>query len=162
MAPQEITTPDSELLIYTADDGSVRIDVRLIDETVWLTQAQLAELFDKARTTITEHIRNVFDEGELVEDSVCRKFRHTAADGKQYDVLHYNLDVIISVGYRVKSHRGTQFRQWATQRLREYIIKGFMGLTAWKGDRLRKADVSVAKNYLSEDELGLLNLIVNQ
>ena len=121
----DLTTPDSEILIYTTDDGGIRIDVQMVDETVWLTQAQMAELFGKARNTVTEHIRNVFGEGELDENSVCRKFRHTAADGKNYEAMHYNLDVIISVGYRVKSHRGTQFRQWATGRLREYIIKGF-------------------------------------
>ena len=109
----DLKTPDSEILIYTTDDGGIRIDVRMVDETVWLTQARMAELFGKARNTVTEHIRNVFDEGELDENSVCRKFRHTAADGKNYEVMYYNLDVIISVGYRVKSHRGTQFRQWA-------------------------------------------------
>lgn len=109
----DLTTPDSEILIYTTDDGGIRIDVRMVDETVWLTQARMAELFGKARNTVTEHIRNVFDEGELDENSVCRKFRHTAADGKNYEVMYYNLDVIISIGYRVKSHRGTQFRQWA-------------------------------------------------
>ena len=248
----DLTTPDSEILIYTTDDGDIRIDVQMVDETVWLTQAQMAELFGKARNTVTEHIRNVFDEGELDENSVCRKFRHTAADGKNYEVMYYNLDVIISVGYRVKSHRGTQFRQWATGRLREYIIKGFtlddkrlregrtatdyfdelidrirdiraseanfyqkikdiyrdcsidydphaetsqqfyqmvqnklhwavhgntaaeliaaradadkpyMGMTSFKGEKPRKADSTIAKNYLNEEEIGLLNLIVNQ
>lgn len=95
------------------------------DETVWLSQAQLAELFQKDRKTITEHIGNIFAEGELEENSVCRKFQHTAGDGKKYSVNFYNLDVIISVGYRVKSLQGTQFRIWATQRLKEYIVKGF-------------------------------------
>lgn len=248
----DLTTPDSEILIYTTDDGGIRIDVQMVDETVWLTQAQMAELFGKARNTVTEHIHNVFDEGELDENSVCRKFRHTAADGKNYEVIYYNLDVIISVGYRVKSHRGTQFRQWATGRLREYIIKGFtlddkrlrerrtatdyfdelidrirdiraseanfyqkikniyrdcsidydphaetsqqfyqmvqnklhwavhgntaaeliaaradadkpyMGMTSFKGEKPRKADSTIAKNYLNEEEISLLNLIVNQ
>ncbi|MBA4410694.1 MAG: virulence RhuM family protein [Bacteroidota bacterium] len=115
----------SEILFYTADDGKTKLQVRLEDDTVWLTQKQIAELFDKGRVTITEHIKNVFTEGELNEDSVCRKFRHTADDGKIYDTQYYNLDVIISVGYRVKSQRGTQFRIWATQRLKEYIVKGF-------------------------------------
>jgi len=90
-----------------------------------LNQAQLSELFDKNKRTISEHIRNIFKEGELPENPVVRKFRTTAADGKSYFVTYYNLDVIISVGYRVKSHRGTQFRIWTTQRLREYIVKGF-------------------------------------
>src|ERR1035437_3222806 len=115
----------SEIIIYQTEDGITKIETRLENETVWLTQAQLAELFQKSRVTITEHIGNVFKEGELQENSVCRKFRLTATDGKSYETTYYNLDVIISVGYRVKSHRGTQFRIWATQRLKEYIIKGF-------------------------------------
>ncbi len=96
----------SEILIYQNQDGNIKVDVRLQDETVWLTQAQMAKLFGKSRTTITEHIQNVFKEGELSENSVCRNFRHTAADGKNYDTNYYNLDVIISVGYRVKSQQG--------------------------------------------------------
>ena len=243
---------NSEILIYTTDDGGIRIDVQMVDETVWLTQARMSQLFEKDKRTISEHIRNVFNEGELDENSVVRKFRTTAADGKNYEVMYYNLDVIISVGYRVKSHRGTQFRQWATGRLREYIIKGFtlddkrlregrtatdyfdelidrirdiraseanfyqkikdiyrdcsidydphaetsqqfyqmvqnklhwavhgntaaeliaaradadkpyMGMTSFKGEKPRKADSIIAKNYLNEEEIGLLNLIVNQ
>ncbi|VBB41808.1 conserved hypothetical protein [uncultured Desulfatiglans sp.] len=116
---------DSEILIYQATDGRIKIDVRLEDETVWLTQDQMADLFGRERSVITKHLRNVFKEGELEEASVCAKFAHTAADGKTYQVQSYNLDVIISVGYRVKSKRGTQFRIWATQRLKEYIVKGF-------------------------------------
>lgn len=116
----------SNILIYQNQDGNIKIDVRLENETVWLTQAQMAQLFGKARTTVTEHIKNIFAEGELDENSVCRNFRHTADDGKNYDTKYYNLDVIISVGYRVKSLQGTQFRQWATQQLREYIVKGFV------------------------------------
>jgi hypothetical protein len=115
----------SEILLFTASDGKTNLTVRLEDETVWLTQKQMAELFDKSRITITEHIKNVFSEGELEEISVCRKFRHTAEDGKTYETQYYNLEVIISVGYRVKSQKGTQFRIWATQRLKEYIVKGF-------------------------------------
>ena len=120
-----------EILIYQNSEGSIKIDVRLEEETVWLTQDQMAALFGKARTTITEHIQNVFKEGELNEEVVCRNFRlttqHGAIEGKTQEtsVKHYNLDVIISVGYRVKSQQGTQFRIWATQRLREYIVKGF-------------------------------------
>jgi len=116
---------NTNIIIYQTEDGKTKIETRLEDETVWLTQAQLAELFQKSRVTITEHIRNIFKEGELQEDAVCRNFRHTAADGKEYNTSFYNLDVIISVGYRVKSHQGTKFRQWATARLREYIVKGF-------------------------------------
>ena len=113
------------MLIYRSADGSIKIDVRMGEETVWLTQDQMAALFGKAKSTINEHLKNIFSEGELVADSVIRNFRTTAADGKGYDTNYYNLDVIISVGYRVKSHQGTQFRIWATQVLREYLIKGF-------------------------------------
>jgi hypothetical protein len=242
---------NSEIILYQTEDGSTRIEVHLESESVWLTQAQIGELFQKAKSTISEHISNVFTEGELDENSVVRFFRTTAADGKSYDTAFYNLDVIISVGYRVKSLRGTQFRIWATQRLREYIVKGFtldderlketgygnryfeellerirdirtseknfyykvreiyttsvdygassettqqffatiqnkfhwaihhhtaaeliagradaarqnMGLTTFKGEKVRKGDVSIAKNYLSLDELKQLNLLVDQ
>jgi hypothetical protein len=240
----------SSVVIYISDDGQARLEVQIEDETVWLTQDQMAELFDKGRSTITEHIGNAFKEGELEEKSVCREFRRTALDGKDYGVKHYNLDAIISVGYRVKSVRGTQFRIWATQRLREYIVKGFtldderlkqqggknryfeellqrirdirssernfyqkvtdiyvtaidyrkddkltqeffatvqnkmhyavhghtaaevvakradsekplMGLTGFKGNYITVSDITIAKNYLSEDELKQLNLIVS-
>ncbi len=114
-----------EIILYQNKEGSIKIDVRLEEETVWLTQAQMATLFGKDKRTISEHIVNIFQEGELEQNSVVRNFRTTAADGKNYDTNHYNLDVIISVGYRVKSPQGTQFRIWATQRLKEYIIKGF-------------------------------------
>ncbi|ENW96705.1 virulence RhuM family protein [Acinetobacter sp. NIPH 298] len=114
-----------EFILYASEDGELKIDVRLLDETVWLTQKQMAEMFLKDVRTISEHIKNVFDEGELDQNSVIRNFRITATDGKSYDTQHYNLDVIISVGYRVKSNRGTQFRIWATKVLREYIVKGF-------------------------------------
>ena len=122
---------NGEIIIYQNPDGKIKIDVRLEEETVWLTQDQMATLFGKGRSTITEHIGNVFKEGELAEEVVCRNFRlttqHGAIEGKtqENEVKHYNLDVIISVGYRVRSPQGTQFRMWATQRLKEYIIKGF-------------------------------------
>ncbi|TAL52249.1 MAG: hydroxyacid dehydrogenase, partial [Nanoarchaeota archaeon] len=109
----------SELILYQTQDGKTKIEVRLQDETVWLSQKLMADLFQKDVRTINEHIKNIFEEGELSSESVIRNFRITAADGKNYDTAHYNLDVIISVGYRVKSNRGTQFRIWATQRLRE-------------------------------------------
>jgi hypothetical protein len=116
---------ESSIILYQSEDGITKIETRLFDETVWLTQTQMAELFQKGRSTITEHIKNIFEEQELEQNSVSRKFRHTAIDGKNYLTTFYNLDVIISVGYRVKSHQGTKFRQWATARLKEYIVKGF-------------------------------------
>jgi len=239
----------SEIIIYQAPTGSTTIDVRMDGDTVWLSQGQMADLFQTTKQNISLHIKNLFDEGELLEDSVVKDYLTTAADGKNYQTKHYDLDVIISVGYRVKSHVGTHFRQWATQRLREYIIKGFvldderlkdarssyfdelldrirdirssekvfyrkicdifatsvdydrntetsqeffatvqnkfhfaihghtaaelvklkadadkpnMGLTNFRGERIKREDVSIAKNYLDENELKQLNLIVNQ
>lgn len=114
-----------EIILYQTADGRTKIDVKLENETVWLTQAQLCLLFDKSKSTISEHISNIFKEGELMEESVVRNFRTTAADGKPYDTKFYNLDVIISVGYRVKSQRGTQFRIWANSVLKDYLIKGY-------------------------------------
>jgi hypothetical protein len=245
---------NTEIIIYQSEDGQTKIQTRLENETVWLTQAQMAELFGKGRSTITEHINNIFREGELNEELVCRNFRrttqHGAIEGKtqEKDVKYYNLDVIISVGYRVKSVQGTKFRQWATARLREYIVKGFtmndellkeagggnyfdellarirdirssekvfwrkvldiyatsvdydpqaeisltffktiqnkmhwaahgntaaeivyqrvdasktnMGLTNFKGDKPTKKETEIAKNYLQQDELDILNRMV--
>ena len=125
MIPDKTPPEPAKILLYQTKDGQTRLEVRLQEETVWLTQKRMAELFQKNVRTINEHIQNIFAEGELAPESVIRNFRITADDGKSYDTQHYNLDVIISVGYRVKSHRGTQFRIWATQRLREYIVKGF-------------------------------------
>ena len=244
----------SELLFYATEDGNSKIEVRLENETVWLSQMQMVELFQTTKQNVSLHIRNIFAEGELEEISVVKDYLTTASDGKKYKTKYYNLDVIISVGYRVKSHRGTQFRIWATQQLKEYIIKGFvlnderlketgltnqyfeelferirdirssekifyakikdiyataydydkdnpisidffkkvqnmmhwaihkhtaaeiisqradankenMGLTSWKNSpkgKIRKTDVTIAKNYLAEDELKDLNLIVDQ
>lgn len=243
--------PDSDLILYLTEDGRTRLQVRLEGETVWLSLNQMVELFQRDKSVISRHIKNVFEEGELVRDSVVAESATTAADGKTYQVEFYNLDVIISVGYRVKTRRGTQFRIWATQRLREYIVKGFtmdderlknppgkghidyfdellerirdirsserrvylrvreilalaadyeptepetqvffqtiqnklhfaatgktaaeliaeradssqpnMGLTAWRTGVVRKGDVTVAKNYLREDEIEELNRIV--
>jgi len=115
----------SEFVLYRTEDGTARIEVCFFGQTVWLTQKQMADLFQKDVRTINEHLQNIFNEGELSPQAVIRKFRITAADGKSYQTRYYSLDAIISVGYRVKSHRGTQFRIWATQRLNEYIIKGF-------------------------------------
>ena len=252
MAGELIPGNPGEFLLYQTEDGRTRVEVRVEHETVWLTQKQMAELFQKDVRTVSEHIGNIIEEAELQPDSVIRNVRIPAADGKQYDTQHYSLDVIISVGYRVKSLRGTQFRIWATQRLREFIVKGFtmdderlkaagggnyfeellnrirdirsservfwrkvldiyatsidyepahaisqtffatvqnklhwaihgqtaaeivqrradaaqphMGLTTWKNGPvgpIRKTDVTVAKNYLSRDELEQLNRIVS-
>ena len=120
----EEQSPQGDIVIYQTEDGVTKIDVRFIDETVWLTQAQLVELFQSSKSNISEHIKNIFAEGELDEASVVRKFRTTAVDGKSYLVAHYNLDMIISLGYRVKSLIATRFRRWATERLKEYIVKG--------------------------------------
>lgn len=122
---------ESELIIYQTEDGLTKIQTRLENETVWLTQAQMATLFGKGRSTITEHIKHIFEEGELEENVGSRNFRHTtqhvaiAGKTQSTESKYYNLDVIISVGYRVRSLQGTKFRQWATARLREYIVKGF-------------------------------------
>ena len=113
------------ILIYQNSDGNIELDVYLQDDSVWITQMQMAELFGKSKKTISEHIGNIFKEKELIKDSVIRNYRTTAQDGKSYNTNFYNLDVIISVGYRVKSSQGTQFRIWATKRIHEYIVKGF-------------------------------------
>ena len=223
----------NEIIIYQSQDGTIKVDVLFSEETVWLTQTQIGSLFGKAKSTISEHIKNIFEEGELKENMVVRKFRTTTQHGaiedktQSHEVNYYNLDVIISVGYRVKSMQGTQFRIWATQRLRDYIIKGFtlnderfksgssmnyfrelldrireirlserlfyqqikdiyatsisgktaaeliyyranaalpqMGLTSTSlPNKVRKADVEIGKNYLNEEEIGLLKLIVEQ
>ncbi len=244
---------NSELLIYQTSEGKTKIEVQLQDETVWLSLNQMSELFQKAKSTLSEHIKHIYEEGELQEISTVRKFRTVQQEGNrniEREIDFYNLDVIISVGYRVKSHRGTQFRIWATGRLKEFIIKGFtldderlksgnqinyfdelldrirdirssekifyqkvkdiytlsidydpktdqtkdffatiqnklhwaihqhtaaeiivervnadkqnLGLTTWKTDKIRKLDVTIAKNYLNEDELSQLNLLVEQ
>ena len=112
----------AEIIIYQTQDGKTKIDCRFEGDTLWLTQAQLIELFQSSKANISEHISHILNEGELLEDSVVRKFRTTAADGKNYNVNHYSLDMILAVGYRVKSLRGTQFRQWATAVLHEYLL----------------------------------------
>jgi hypothetical protein len=239
------------MILYQTEDGSTRLEVKLENETVWLTQQQMADLFQSSKQNVGQHLKNIFQEEELTENSVVKNFFTTAADGKGYRTNFYNLDVVIAVGYRVKSQRGTQFRQWATQRLSEYIIKGFtldderlknppgpgatdyfngllerirdiraserrmylrvreifalaadyqpedqetqvffqiiqnklhfatsgktapeliaeradadkpnMGLTTWKGGIVRKGDVTIAKNYLNEEEITSLNRVV--
>ena len=126
--PDADTPPQGEIVIYQTEDGNTRIEVRFVDETVWLTQQQMAELFQTSRTNVVEHIRNIYSEGELEETATCRKFRQVREEGGRQvsrDLPHYNLDMIISLGYRVKSSIATRFRRWATERLKEYIVKGF-------------------------------------
>ena len=135
---------DSELLIYQDSDGQIKIDVHLEDETVWLTQEHMAQLFGKAKSTINEHIKNIFAEGELVEGAVMKKFG--ISEFQQKAPQFYNLDVIIPVVYRVKSQQGTRFRIWATQRLKEYIVKGF----ALNDDRFKSGN---SMNYFTELQL---------
>ena len=239
---------NSSIIMYTTEDGLTKIETTFDEDTVWLSLDQMAELFQRDKSTISRHIKNIFEEGELQRNSVVAKFATTASDGKTYQVDHYNLDVIISVGYRVKSHRGTQFRIWAMGILKEYMKKGFaldddrlkrlgggnyfdellarirdirssekvfwrkvleiyatsidydphaessvlffkqvqnkmhwaahkhtaaeviyehadaekenMGLTSWEHNEIRRSDVEVAKNYLTEQELDALNKIV--
>ena len=138
--------PDSEILIYQTEDGRMRIQVRLEDETVWLTQADMAQLFQTTPQNITLHLKNIFNEGELSEGATCKDFLQVQTEGGrrvQRTRKYYNLDAIISVGYRIKSHVATRFRQWATQRLREYIIKGF----TLDDERLKEAG---GGNYFDE------------
>lgn len=143
---------ESEFVLYTNDNGEVKLDVLVLDETIWLSQEGMQHLFDRAKSTISEHIKNVFQEGELVEELVVRNFRTTSQHGalkgktQQNTTKFYNLDVIISVGYRVKSPRGTQFRIWATQVLKEYIIKGFV----LNDDRLSQGKKTFGKDYFRE------------
>ena len=244
---------NSEIILYQTPDGQIKIDVLLEDETVWLNQKQIEELFQTDRTSIVKHIKNIYESGELSETTTCAKIAQVQQEGKRKvtrNIIYYNLDLIISVGYRVQSHVATHFRIWATQRLREYIVKGFalddermkaagqiryfdelterirdirsserifyqkvkdifclsidydvrteqardffatiqnklhwaihqhtaaeliaqraiateqnMGLHSWAGDKIRKSDVGIAKNYLNEEELSQLNLLVEQ
>lgn len=139
----------SNMIIYTTEDGLTKIETTFDEDTVWLSIDQMAELFQRDKSTISRHIKNVFSEGELQRESVVANFATTAADGKTYQVDYYNLDVIISVGYRVKSKRGTQFRIWATNILKEYMKKGF----ALDDERLKIwAAVDISRNCLKESE----------
>jgi hypothetical protein len=254
--PDKAEPPTGEIVLYQTEDGRTRVECRFVDETLWLSQALIAELFQKDVRTVNEHLQNIYEEGEIDERATIRKFRIVRREGPrevERDIEHYNLDAILAVGYRVRSERGTQFRRWATERLSEYLVKGFtmddqrlknppvegsgvpdyfddllerirdirasekrmylrvreifslagdydskrtetmeffqiiqnrlhfaatgqtapeliagradhakpnMGLTAWKGGVVRKADVTVAKNYLTREEIGELNRIV--
>ena len=160
------------ILLYQTPDGESRIEVRLEGETVWLNLEQMAELFQRNKSTISRHIKNVFEEGELNREVVVAKYatttQHGAIEGQlqTHQVEFYNLNMIISVGYRVHSYRGVQFRMWATKVLKEYIVKGFalnddLGLTKWTGAMPKKTDAEIAKNYLSQEEITTLNRIVS-
>jgi len=137
---------DSQIILYQAPDGQTKIEVKLQDETVWLIQAQMAELFQTTKQNVSLHIKNIFSEKELDENSVVKEYLTTAVDGKKYSTLYYNLDLIISVGYRINSHRGTQFRIWATKQLREYIVKGFV----MDDRRLEEGKTLHGINYFNE------------
>jgi len=141
----EVEPVNSELILYQTEDGQTRIEIRLQDETVWMSQKLMAELFQTSIPNINMHISNIFEEGELASDSVIKDFLTTAADGKNYQTKFYNLDVIIAVGYRVKSNRGTQFRRWATERLNEYLVKGFT-----MDDKRLKEGVNIGSDYFDE------------
>ncbi|MCE9575761.1 MAG: virulence RhuM family protein [Deltaproteobacteria bacterium] len=139
----DLVRHDPEILLYQAEDGRTRVEVRLDGDTAWLSLGQLAELFQRDKSVISRHLKNIFEEGELDRTSVVARHATTAVDGKTYQVESYNLDIVIAVGYRVKSARGTQFRIWATQRLREYMVKGF----ALDDERLKRAG---GGNYFDE------------
>lgn len=140
--------PTGEFLLYSTEDGQARVECRFENETIWLSQASMGELYDRSKKTISEHLKNLFEEGELDADSVVRNFRTTAADGKSYEVQFYNLEAILAVGFRVKSPRGTQFRKWANTRLQEYLVKGF----TMDDERLKNppVDGSAVPDYFDE------------
>ena len=154
-----------DFLIYQTENGVTKIDVRIQDDTVWLTQQQMAELYQSSKSNVSEHIKHIFEDGELAEEAVVRKIRTTASDGKNYSVTYYNLDMIISLGYRIKSIVATRFRKWATERLKEYMIKGFTmdderlkgngGGQSWKEllDRIR--DIRSSEKVLYRQVLDL-------
>ena len=136
----------NEILLYTTPNGNVKIEIYLQNETIWLTQQKIADLFGVDRTVVTKHLKNIFETKELAQNSVCAKIAHTAADGKTYSTQFYNLDAIISVGYRVNSSQATAFRIWATERLKEYIIKGF----TMDDERLKNPNNIFGKDYFEE------------
>jgi len=136
------------VVLYRSEDGRTKLDVRLQDETVWLNQRQLTELFGKAKGTISEHIKHIFEDSELSEEAVVRFFRTTGPDGKQYEVAHYNLDMVIAIGFRVRSPAAVRFRQWAADKLKEYIVKGFV----FDDDRLPRGHGQAAREQKSPGE----------
>ncbi|MBU1956742.1 virulence RhuM family protein, partial [Patescibacteria group bacterium] len=146
MNKNNLTDKQSNFLLYTGSDGKVNVEVFLKDQTVWLTQKAMGELFGVQRPAVTKHLKNIFDSGELVENSVSSILEHTANDGKKYKTQFYNLDAIISVGYRVNSYQATQFRVWATKTLKEFIIKGFV----LDDERLKQGNRVFGKDYFDE------------
>ena len=148
MAKIQSTTKDgfNEILLYNTPNGKVKVEIYLQNETIWLTQQKIADLFGVDRSVITKHLKNIFKTDELLEESVCAKIAHTADDGKSYLTQFYNLDAIISVGYRVNSSQATAFRIWATERLKEYIIKGF----TMDDERLKSPNNIFGKDYFEE------------
>ncbi len=142
---------NSNMIIYTTEDGLTKVDVTFEDNTVWLSIDQMAKLFQRDRSVIGKHVRNIFKEGELVKESVWAKFAYTASDGKDYKVDFYNLDMIISVGYRVKSQRGVQFRIWAAGIIKEYMKKGF----ALDDNRLKKCRIKFIMQFMVKQQLKL-------
>src|ERR1041384_7466958 len=138
--------PQSAIILYQTEDGRTRVQCRFEDETIWLSQKLIADLYQKDVRTINEHLQNIFAEGELAPEAVIRNFRITAVDGKFYDTQHYSLPAILAVGYRVRSHRGTQFRQWATARLSEFLVKGF----AMDDERLKNPPGTAQRDYFDE------------
>ncbi|EJL81635.1 virulence RhuM family protein [Pantoea sp. GM01] len=148
MSEEHPTSPAGEFVMFASADGKVRVECRFENETLWLSQAMLCELYDKAKATISGHIKNIFEEDELVESSVVRFYRTTANDGKNYQVQYFSLPMVHAIGYRVRSVRGTQFRQWATQTLQEYLIKGFV----MDDERLKNSSVgsSAVPDYFDE------------
>lgn len=136
---------ENKIILYQTEEGKVKVNVFFVDENFWLTQKAMGELFDVDRTVITKHLKNIFNDAELFEDAVCAKFAHTAEDGKTYNTNYYNLDAIIAVGYRVNSKKATQFRIWATQTLKEYIVKGFV-----LNDEMLKNGKPFGKDYFDE------------
>jgi hypothetical protein len=148
MAKKQISAKDgfNEILLYTTPNGKVKVEIYLQNETIWLTQQKIADLFGVQRPAVTKHLKNIFESSELKEKSVSSILEHTAADGKKYSTLFYNLDAIISVGYRVNSSQATAFRIWATERLKEYIIKGF----TMDDERLKNPDNFFGKDYFEE------------
>ncbi|VVT55646.1 Uncharacterized protein clustered with Type I restriction-modification system [Kosakonia radicincitans] len=149
MADERLTqSPAGEFIMFASGDGKVRIECRFESDTLWLSQAMICELYGKAKATISGHIKNIFEDGELAENSVVRFYRTTANDGKSYNVQYFNLPLILAIGYRVRSARGTQFRQWATQTLQEYLIKGFV----MDDERLKNPPVgsSAVPDYFDE------------
>lgn len=141
----EKPSKQNKIILYQTDEGKIKVSVYYADENFWLTQKAISELFEVDRTVITKHLKNIFSEGELIEESVCAKFAHTAEDGKTYNTNYYNLDAIIAVGYRVNSKKATQFRIWATQTLKEYILKGFV-----LNDDMLKNGKPFGKDYFDE------------